>query len=525
MAKKIVDIRKKEDLRRFIHELRVFASNNKSDKVAIEIIENSIKKARIIDDKKSIVNLYELKISQIEHLYERIDQISELMLRMREISLEIDYNEGLALSYNIEWYIEKFKGNKDKSRKALDYSIKILSNHKECDKYSYFVCYYSYAFEQWLEENNPESVIIFEECIEFFYKNGFYRSLVQILAVLSVIYRETQNGKKAIKITQKLLGRKIPFNNLPLDIQAYSYYFVGLSHKLQLNLSLAERYLTESRNIFEETLERSIYSVYYLPVLSHLSTILALQGKMEQALELIKIAEKLLKKNLYSNYLDPTSKSQIIHSLNLVKFYVKSRIFDRYNKITELIDDVYRGIKVNYSNAIMVTEFLLNANLNVEQLEELKDTNNASLKRVKHIIKFLIEKERFKLDLEQKQQNEILIKTLQERFKENKMTYIEKAYSDLLIAQQLFSSKCYAEIYPLLKKYEKQLHRIEVLELRIFMEAFIQVGAYKNGDLLGPALQYMAIKKCRMHGFFRLERTLEDYLGILRQDVLNMRFY
>ena len=67
---------------------------------------------------------------------------------------------------------------------------------------------------------------------------------------------------------------------------------------------------------------------------------------------------------------------------------------------------------------------------------------------------------------------------------------------------------------------KNNLHKIEVLEMRVFMEAFIQVGAYKNGDPLGPALQYMAIKKCRLYGFSKLENNLLDYLNMQKKDAL-----
>ncbi len=510
----------KEDLQKYVIELRVFASNNKFEKAVTELIEETIRKAETIDDKKSLVDLYELKISQIEHLHDSYDQILQLLLLMRELSLEIDYKEGLALSYNVEWYIEKFKGNKAKSKNAIDLSIITLVNHKEYDNYSYVTCYYSYAVELWLEENNPQSASILEECVDFFYKEGFYRSLVQSLAVLFVIYQETQNKKGALKVTQKLLSNKIPFDNLPRDIQAISYYFVGLSHKLQLNLSLAEKYLEKARRILKETLEKNIYSFYYIPVLTHLSTVLALQGKIEQALELIKTAEILLQGKIFSNYSDPISRRQINHSFNLVNFYIKSRIHESTcDEIIDLIDNIYTDCKINYSNAIILTEFLLNANLNYEQLKELKSTNNASLERVRHIIIFLIAKEKGKDKADEEQNYLDRIEVLRERFKINKMTFIEKAYADLLIAQQLFSLKQFAEIYVILKKYKKQINRIEVLELRIFMEGFIQVGAYKSGDPLGPALQYMAIKKCRQYGFSRLENTLLNYLDMQRKEI------
>lgn len=515
------EISVKDDLRRFVSELRVFASNNKFEKSIIELIEKTIEKAKIIDDIKSLVDLYEIKISQIEHLYENIDQISEMMLLMRDSSLECDYMDGLALSYNIEWYIEKFKGNKTKSRRALDYSIKVLSNHSEYDEYSYFICHYSYAFEQWTEENDPESAVILEECANFFLRDGYYRSLVQSLAVLFVIYQETQNRKSALKATQKLLSSKIPFDSLPHDIQAISYYFVGLSHKLQLNLSLAEEYLEKAKKILKETLEKSIYSFYYIPVLSHLSTVLALQGKMEQALELNKEAESLLRNKLFSNNFDSTSRRQIKHSYSLVKFYVKSRI-NSYTivEITELIDNIYNNIKINYSNAIMLTEFLLSSNLNSEQLIELRNTNNASLERVRHIINFLIEKSKFNKVVDEKHSTRC-IEVLQNTFRTKKYTFIEKAYIDLLIVKQLFSLKRFSEIHPLLKNYESRISRIEVLEMQIFMQAFIQVGKFKNGDPLAPAMHFMAIKRCRVQQFSRLEGILLEQQKNLQNIAMN----
>ena len=112
------------------------------------------------------------------------------------------------------------------------------------------------------------------------------------------------------------------------------------------------------------------------------------------------------------------------------------------------------------------------------------------------------------------------ISTLKKRPVEERMTFTEKAFADLLAAQEFYKINRFAEIFPLLKKYEKNLHKIEVLEMRIFMEAFIQVGAYKNGDPLGPALQYMAIKKCRRYGFSGLESKLLDYLDMQRIDTL-----
>ncbi|GAH84959.1 unnamed protein product, partial [marine sediment metagenome] len=166
-----------------------------------------------------------------------------------------------------------------------------------------------------------------------------------------------------------------------------------------------------------------------------------------------------------------------------------------------------------------LSEFMLVADINSKNLRQMLLINNYSINRIKHIVRFKLEKQKSlsKIGKEQKIQNCIAI--LKNRIKTGMNTYIEHVYVDLLIANQLFSSKRYAEISPLLKKYQKRLHKIDVLEMRIFMEAFIQVGAFKSGDPLGPALQYMAIKKCRLYGFSRLENTLLKYLQLQQEQI------
>jgi len=150
----------------------------------------------------------------------------------------------------------------------------------------------------------------------------------------------------------------------------------------------------------------------------------------------------------------------------------------------------------------------------------LERTNNASINRIRHIIRYLLIRNE-NGNSENDDQLERKIRALNNNFT-NTQTFIEKAYSDLLIAQELYAAKRFTEIYHLLKKYENQLYKLEVLEMRIFLEAFIQVGAYKAGDPLGPALQYMAIKKCRKHGFSRLENNLLNYLDIQGSDTLKL---
>ena len=106
------------------------------------------------------------------------------------------------------------------------------------------------------------------------------------------------------------------------------------------------------------------------------------------------------------------------------------------------------------------------------------------------------------------------------------LTFIEIVFTDLLTAQELYVFNRFSEIYQLLKKYEKQIDRIEILEMRIFIEAFIQVGRFRNGDPLAPALHFMAIKRCRKNRFGRLEKILLDQQNTLRDislESINMK--
>ena len=290
---------------------------------------------------------------------------------------------------------------------------------------------------------------------------------------------------------------------------------------IDLRLSLAEFYFEESYTLLRPIYNESVYFSNHLLLHSYMVSVKALQGKLEETLTLTKEAEDLLKQEFFEQNLDLGTKKQINHTLNLNKFYVYSHLKDfDSEEMQDLFEEVFTGSKTLYSNFLLMSEYLLNSNLEPAKLEELLNTNNFSINRVKHIISFVLLKR--KEEDTGKQQLLERIEILRNRKKTDKTTFIENVFSDLLIAQQLYSLKQYGEIYSLLRKYEYNLDRIEVLELRVFMEAFIQVGAYKTGDPLGPALQYMAIKKCKQYGFSRLENKLLDYLNMQGKDTFNM---
>jgi len=518
-VRELENINSKKNMESFIEEFRVVASNHRNNQTIFAIIDRAIQKCKYLSDQKSLVKLYEIKISQIEHSHKNFQAVLELVSQMKKVSKKINYTGGLALAYNVEWYIEKYKGNKEKSKKALDYSMKCISQNVNVEEYDYYACNYSFAIESWLTKHDKTSSVILEKCADYFLQKGYYRSLALALGVLIIIYQQTQNKEKSLDFIKKILNNHNLLNKMPEEIQSIIHFFIGFNHELSFNLKEAEKQLLETQRMLGSIYRKSIYSGYYLTALSYLTSTYALQGKLELSLKQMKEVEKLIEEGIATKNLDSFSKEQMVHIFNLTKFYIHSRLQNFLIKdLKELVHTIHENIDKYHSNAMFFSEFLLNANLTKEQLIEIKNLNNPSTKRVEHIINFLIAK------ITHADEKDIMrfISKLKVRTVDYRMTFVEKAFADLLAAQEYYKLNRFAEIYPLLKKYENNLHKIEVLEMRVFMEAFIQVGAYKNGDPLGPALQYLAIKKCRQYGFSKLEFTLLNYLDLQGKDTLDV---
>lgn len=504
-----------------LRKLRVLVSNDRSNQAITKVTKEAIKKFIKMGNHKGLVDLYGLLILQLEYLNENADYVSVLIEKMQKTAEKHQYNEGLALTYSYLWYNEKLKGNAKASREAIFKAKEIIDNLEEYEDYNYYFVIYSFAMDQWLEKHDTSVMSLLEDCIQYYYKNNFHRSLAQTFSFLSVVYTRKHKNTKILKLGNEILANRTLFEKLPPDVGGIIYYFTGLGHMLNANLVMAESYFSQAYDILKPIYESSIYFSNFLILHSYLATVKGLQGKTNAACAIIKDVEIFLQTAHTKKNLDQSTKKQIIHTLNLVKFYNISRL-GNYNPQEHqvLIGEIIENCKDLYSDFMTLSEFILNSNLDSEKLQQLLEIDNFSVNRVKHLIEFSIEKQKTETEINQDQKTLNCISILKTRTITPKTTFMEHVYADLLIAQQLFSSKRYAEIAPLLKKYENRLNKIEVLEMRIFMEAFIQVGAFKNGDPLGPALQYMAIKKCRLYGFSRLENKLLDYLHLQHKEII-----
>jgi len=504
------------DLKLVVKNLQILSYNNRGKREVLNLVRDAIKKSLSLECKICLINLYSLEITHLQHYRKNLVIITNIAEKIYSLSKRVHYTDGLALYNAHRWFIEKSKGNKNQATLAIEESISILNKFPTSDNFIFYVCNYIFAIEKWLVNRDFVSAKILEKCFTYFYSNGYYHGSAMSSGVLTIIYQQTQNQEKLMNLTKFILNNSNFLARTTEEIKAMIHYFIGVGQKLSFNLDIAEKHLSETNQILKNIHNTSLYSEYYVTTLSHLSEIYALQGRLGLAIEKIKIIEELLAENKVLENVDSFNKKQIEHTFRLTKFYVRSRLsgFQSENN-QKLIKNILLHVEGYYSNAILLSDFLLNAKLKQNQLIELKNLENHSTIRVEHIINFLIKKnsEGEKIQLYDQ------IQLLRKRPAEDRMTLSEKAYADLLAAQEFYKIERFAEITSLLKQYEKRLHRIEVLEMRIFMEAFIQVGAYKNGDPLGPALQYMAIKKCRQHGFSRLESKLLDYLQLQQKEI------
>ena len=498
-----------ESLNRIITKLRIIAANDKNSEVS-DLIDSLLEKCRNLNHEKAIVDLLELQFKQKFYLRNNPEELLPIVEEMVKLSSRNQYTEGLALAYISKWGLERLKGDKVASVNALS-KAKEAVNNLNSKSYAYHISKYSIAIHEWLTSHDVGVDHTLEECNTYFLSHGYYRGFAMGLGVLMIVYQQSQNKIKSLEFIENIIRDTSILNKLPADIKSIIYYFFGVSNKLSFYLRRAEGYLTRNKDHLRFIHQNNIYSGYYLRGLAHLASCYALQGKLELAYNQMKEVDELIDEGVASRNLDTFSRKQIEHDFSLTKFYIFSRLQNvQHEELDELISDIYKEITNHHSDAMLLSEFLLNANLSRKQLIRIKNLNTPSTKRVEHILDFLITK---KTNMKEKQVMELVF-ALKRRPVEERMTLEERAFADLLAAQEYFRIGRFTEIYPLLRKYENQLDQIEVLELRLFMEAFIQIGAHKNGDLMGPIYQYFAIKKCRLHKFTKLENKLLNYLDI-----------
>jgi tetratricopeptide (TPR) repeat protein len=291
------------ELNEFTEKLRVIAANEKSD-IVLRLIEKTLHRSEVLNNKKASINLKELQIKQLFGYIRQIPIIEEILFSMKSNSEELNYLEGTILSYSIEWGIERFKGNKNLSHTAIQKAISLLEKHYSVDKYVYNVCRYSYAIDNWLGKHDLRSKKILEECFTYFISRGIFKGAIHSLGYLSLIYNYFSRRTEAIEMAKKLITSEIKIEELSKDLQSVAYYFLGIVFKLDFRLVEAEKNLIKSKEIFESNLNENIFSSYYITTLSHLTTTYALQGKLRLASDQMKRVEELLKEEIMLKNLD-----------------------------------------------------------------------------------------------------------------------------------------------------------------------------------------------------------------------------
>jgi hypothetical protein len=162
---------------------------------------------------------------------------------MKHLAVRSNYKEGLAFTFSFSWYIEKIQGNVKKSEKEIRKALELLNEIQNPDQFIYHFIYYSYAVEEWLRYRRNHVVEILERCAGYFFKNKLYQSLTRALGILIIIYQQTQNRDKSMKLVRRILTSYDILAKMPKAILSIIYYFISIGHKLCFALNEAEKYL------------------------------------------------------------------------------------------------------------------------------------------------------------------------------------------------------------------------------------------------------------------------------------------
>ncbi len=191
IEEKLKAVSSNKQMKEIVTDLRIVISNNRSSSELMETTKKAISTALELGYNKDLTNLYGLLILQLEHCEENLVEVSLLIEKMQQLAKSTGCQESIALTYAYLWYHEKIKGNSKQSKDAILKAKRIFENLQKYDSYNYYFVLYSYAVEIWLHSHDSQSTKLLEECANFFYREGYYRSLAQTFSLLSIMYTRT----------------------------------------------------------------------------------------------------------------------------------------------------------------------------------------------------------------------------------------------------------------------------------------------------------------------------------------------
>ena len=471
---------------KILPELRVYASNLKSEKV-LELLRSYRKKIEPFATPEMIFYLLDLECRQIYDTPANLPIFEKHLKNMEELLKRIVSPDCRALHEHLLWTFFRLKNNINRAYERLSKAWEIVTNEQVSDYARYFI-QYSYALERKYKAKVDQIIPLLEECLDYFFKAHFYRGVIRTFGQLSNIAILTKRQQYAFSLLKRLHENRIEevLPQLPDELKILYHYHIGYAYKNNYYLSQAEEHLKKAYQMLISKKNKSRYEIYFVKTMVHLSVIYYLTGKCKLGRKMVRKLKETIKNPQVRRYLG-NHILNIEQELRILEYFINYRKKRKNVLKSENIEKIYEECQKYYTDPILLGFFILTAPLSTEQLEKLYQTPKASLRRIPYIIDYKIQKIRDDSDFKdyERRINCLGVFFRYNRFEEE--SAMEKAFMDALFIRELLYFHKFYEASIVLDRYKDRLETIEIAFVRKIFKRNMRVlkseKQFKNKEI------------------------------------------
>ncbi|NPD88783.1 MAG: hypothetical protein HGN29_08655 [Asgard group archaeon] len=496
----IADIEDTDLFRIYVNYLLAI-SRTKEPKEALELIELSIKRSKQLNDSRSLAVIYYIKHILIFGFEDTIAEVNDLSGKVKKISEEIGFKEGVALAAIMKWGTYKLEGNYEEAKQAREKAMHIMDSIGNPEPVYYYWVKYSFAIGEWTENQNPLAADMIKKCRDFFRRKSFYMSEIKASSLLSRIYFRLGLDDDLQNLVQELMVNEELFDYYPKTSLARFNLLLGQIALDSSDKIMGEMYIFTSTQLFQKFGYEGEYVYDYLCGLSYLTRIYSSTGKFR---EVYNILEEL--KRVLSNLKMTIPKrfiNKLIGSFTFSYFYVSSHKGQEINANEESAQYRKKSAKQLMLHPEMLKQLMVYSGLTKDELKQTKELDDKdSYRFFKKVINFLLELENPKIrNFNTRIMNAIRILAIEE--KSEALDSFEKTFSELIIARLYLSMGKNEEFKKIMKNYLGKESQYENTTLNVWIKLLNVIFSYLQDDNREKALT-----KIEEIGWFCLDNKL-----------------
>ena len=458
----------------------------KKPKEALELLESVIKKSKELNDNRSLAVIYYIKHIFIFGFEDTIAEVNDLSGKVKKISEEIGFKEGLALAAIMKWGTYKLEGNYEEAKQARVEAMQTMDSIRNPEPVYYYWVKYSFAIGEWTEDQNPSAADMIKECRDFFRRKNFYISEIKATTLLSRMYFSLGLDDELQNLVQELMIDEELFDYYPKTNLARYNLLLG---QIALNSSdkiMAEMYLFTSTQLFQKFGYEGENAYDYLSGLSFLSRIYATAGKVREVynnLDELKRILSNLKMTIPKRFINT-----LIGSFTLSYFYVSSHKRQEFLTEQESVQNRTRSAKQLMLHPEMLNQLMVYSGFKKDEMKKTKEQDSkGSYLFFKKVVDFLLELENPKtINFNTRIKNAIRILVIEE--KSDVLTNFEKTFSELMIARLYLSMGKNNEFKKIMKNYLGKESQYENVTLNVWIRLLNAIFGYLQDDNREKAL-------------------------------------